>query len=95
MQAGQLAAILHLHPSTLTGVLKRLQQRGFITRRADPRDHRRASFGLTAKGRALDVESEGTVETAVRGAFDELSATKLEVTAEVLGILTELLAARA
>jgi len=95
MQAGQLAAILHLHPSTLTGVLRRLQRRGLITRRADPRDHRRATFGLTVKGRALDVEAEGTVEAAVRGAFDELSATKLKVAAEVLAKLTELLAARA
>lgn len=90
--AGLLAVILHLHPSTLTGVLKRLQQRGLITRRADPRDRRRTAFGLTAKGRALDVDAEGTVEAAVRAAFDELSATKLDVAAEVLGKLTALLA---
>src|SRR5512138_3249138 len=60
MQAGQLAAVLHLHPSTITGVLTRLQRRGHITRRADPRDRRRATFGLTAKGRELDTQAEGT-----------------------------------
>jgi DNA-binding MarR family transcriptional regulator len=43
--AGRLAQILHVHPSTLTGVLKRLERRGFIERRPDPRDARRASLG--------------------------------------------------
>jgi MarR family transcriptional regulator, organic hydroperoxide resistance regulator len=91
MSAGLLAIILHLHPSTLTGVLKRLQQRGFITRRADPRDHRRAVFGLTAKGKALDVEAEGTVEAAVQAAFKELPEAKIKVAAEVFQKLTDLL----
>ena len=91
MSAGLLALILHLHPSTLTGVLKRLQRRGLITRRADPRDHRRAVFGLTVKGRSLDVEAEGTVEAAVRAAFDELPGAKIKDAAEVFKQLTDLL----
>jgi DNA-binding MarR family transcriptional regulator len=94
MSAGLLAIILHLHPSTLSGVLKRLQRRGLITRRADPRDHRRAVLGLTAKGRALDVESEGTVEAAVRAVFEEIPKTKLKDAAEVFQKLTHLLESR-
>ncbi len=92
--AGLLAAILHLHPSTVTGILERLRRRALITRRADPRDRRRALFGLTAKGRALDTATEGaegTVEAAVRALFQELSETKIKEAAEVLGKLTELL----
>src|SRR3954470_12003885 len=58
--AGNLAQILHVHPSTLTGVLKRLERRGFLQRRPDPRDARRASLGLTARGRRLDVGAAGT-----------------------------------
>jgi DNA-binding MarR family transcriptional regulator len=64
--AGRVAEILHVHPSTLTGILRRLEQRGIITRRTDPRDARRALFGLTNKGRKLDVLKTGTVEQAVR-----------------------------
>jgi len=94
MSAGLLAVILHLHPSTLTGVLKRLQVRGLITRRADPRDHRRAVFGLTAKGRSLNVETEGTVEAAVRDALDELPEAKIKDAAEVFQKLTDLLESR-
>ena len=94
MSAGLLAIVLHLHPSTLTGVLKRLQRRGLITRRADPRDHRRAVFGLTAKGRSFDVEAEGTVEASVRTAFEEIPMTKIKDAAEVFQKLTDLLESR-
>src|SRR5262245_29554389 len=40
--AGQLARILHVHPSTLTGILKRLEQRAVISRQSDPEDALRA-----------------------------------------------------
>ena len=82
--AGQLAEILHVHPSTLTGVLKRLERRGLVARRRDPRDQRRALIALTAEGRRLEAESEGTVECAVRGALEELSEARIRHTAEVL-----------
>src|SRR5216110_3297181 len=64
--AGRVAEILHVHPSTLTGILKRLEARGVLQRRSDPRDARRALFGLTAKGRKLDTVRTGAVELAVR-----------------------------
>src|SRR5437870_11448179 len=64
--AGRIAEILHVHPSTLTGVLKRLESRGILQRRPDPRDARRALFMLTAKGRRLDTIRTGTVEQAGR-----------------------------
>src|SRR4051812_17064413 len=39
---GEVARMIHLHPSTLTGVLQRLVDRGWLERRPDARDHRRA-----------------------------------------------------
>jgi MarR family transcriptional regulator, organic hydroperoxide resistance regulator len=66
ISAGRLAEILHVHPSTLTGILKRLEARAILQRRPDPRDARRALFMLTAKGRKLDTVRTGTVEQAVR-----------------------------
>jgi DNA-binding MarR family transcriptional regulator len=62
--AGRLAALLHVHPSTLTGVLQRLERAGLIKRRTDPRDGRRALFGLTERGRELDA-SDQVVSLAV------------------------------
>ena len=47
--AGRIAEILHVHPSTLTGVLSRLADRGIVVRRVDPGDGRRALFSLTPR----------------------------------------------
>lgn len=44
LSAGQLARALHVHPSTLTGVLRRLESRRAIERRAAPEGGRRAHF---------------------------------------------------
>ena len=66
ISAGEVAGILHLHPSTLTGVLRRLESRGMIARAADPEDGRRALLSLTPRGRKVDTLRSGTVETAVR-----------------------------
>ena len=38
LSAGDLAAILHVHPSTLTGVLRRLVIQRLLVRQHDPRD---------------------------------------------------------
>src|ERR687890_2367311 len=42
LSAGDLAAILHVHPSTLTGVLQRLVAQRWLKRVGDCQDRRRA-----------------------------------------------------
>jgi DNA-binding MarR family transcriptional regulator len=84
---GQIAEILRIHPSTVTGVVKRLEERGLVVRRSDPRDRRRTSLGLTAEGRGLVAEAEGTIEAAVRLALGELPEIKVRHTVEVLSQL--------
>lgn len=81
ISAGALAALLHVHPSTLTGVLRRLTDRAAIRRSADPRDSRRALFWLTARGRRVDQLRSGTVESAItralaRGSSGNLAAAR-------------------
>jgi MarR family transcriptional regulator, organic hydroperoxide resistance regulator len=86
--AGRVAEILHVHPSTLTGILKRLESRGLLQRRADPRDARRALFILTPKGRKLDTVRTGIVEQAVRRVLAK-DPGKVEAAQEVLHALSE------
>ena len=74
ISAGGLAAILHVHPSTLTGVLRRLQAQGMLTRRSDPGDRRRAVIKLTAKGRRVNDVRRGTVEASVDHALRGIPA---------------------
>lgn len=82
--AGKVSEILHLHPSTLTGVLKRLESRGLLERRPDPADGRRALLTLTAPGRAIDAARGGTVEAGVRRALAKLSPRTVAAAREAL-----------
>jgi MarR family transcriptional regulator, organic hydroperoxide resistance regulator len=87
ISAGQLAAILHVDPSTLTGVLRRLQQRGLLSRRPDPKDARRAALGLTRRGRKMDVEATGTIESVVCELLATQPQQRIRATREVLRVL--------
>lgn len=87
--AGRLARILHIDPSTLTGVLRRLESKRILARRADPRDGRRALFRLTVKGRRIDARTVGTVESAVRSVLEALPATRLAGARAALAALAD------
>jgi len=89
MTAGQLAALLHVDPGTLSAALRRLEGKRLVKRRQDPRDKRRVALGLTAKGRALDTLTEGTVEHAVERLLVSATEADLAATAGVLLQLTE------
>lgn len=89
LSAGELAEILHVHPSTLTGVLQRLGQRGLIRRTADPHDHRCSVLRLTAKGRKQGTHVTGTIEGVVGRALEKLTPSELAAARVVLDRLTE------
>jgi DNA-binding MarR family transcriptional regulator len=93
ISAGDLANILHIHPSTLTGVLKRLVTRGQLVRRSDPQDARRAQFALTAAGQRLNRMRAGTVEAAVLRALTRVSDEQVDATRSMLKVLAEELGA--
>jgi DNA-binding MarR family transcriptional regulator len=84
LSPGDLAELLHVHPSSLTGVLGRLERSQLLERRRDPSDGRRAILSLTAKGRALNARRAGTVEESVRRALASQSRSKIAITGEVL-----------
>jgi DNA-binding MarR family transcriptional regulator len=89
--AGQIAQLLHIHPSTLTGVLKRLERQGLVRRRPDPKDRRRAFLGITEKGRRIDAVGAGTVEAAVQRVLSETPRSKVTNAREILIALAEAL----
>jgi DNA-binding MarR family transcriptional regulator len=89
VSAGKLAELLHVHPSTLTGVLDRLVRRGMLQRRGDPEDKRRALFELTARGTDIDQLRAGTVEDAVRRVMSRMSDAKLHAARDTLAELAK------
>jgi DNA-binding MarR family transcriptional regulator len=86
---GEVSAILHLHPSTLSGILRRLERAKVVERSPDPADARRALLRLTARGRKVNEVRTGTVEAAVRRALGRLNPGHVQAAREV----TEALAA--
>jgi MarR family transcriptional regulator, organic hydroperoxide resistance regulator len=94
VSAGALARILHLHPSTLTGVLRRLERRGLIERMADSGDRRRALFRLSRAGKAHDMAHAGTVEHAVEQVLAKTGARERRAADQVLAALIAALAAQ-
>ena len=87
--ASEIASMLGKHPSTLTGVLARLEARSLILREIDPADRRRARFKLTAGGKKINKESRGTVEAATRRALGRVSPTTVDTTLDLVGKLVE------
>lgn len=90
--AGRLAELVHVHPSTLTGVLRRLTERGFVSREKDPNDARRSRFVLRTDGLAIDATQAGTVEAAVRRALSRLPVETIDAARTVLAAVAEELA---
>ena len=91
ISAGELADLLQVHPSTLTGVLRRLEGRGILKRRSDPTDGRRALLSLSTKGGRLNEIRSGTVEEAVEHALAKVEPGMMEGTqATLLALMKEL-----
>lgn len=89
MSAGDLATVLHVHPSTLTGVLHRLVAQRLLTRSDDPRDRRRAVLRLTKSGARVNALRAGTVEAAIAQALEGISDRDRLATKRVLERLAE------
>lgn len=85
ISAGALAEIMHIHPSSLTGMLQRLEQAELIRRESDPFDRRRALLELTRKGLRLNDRRAGTIEATIEEALGRLPKEHIATTKAVLG----------
>lgn len=87
--ASDIATMLGKHPSTLTGVLARLEARDLIKREVDPVDRRRARFTLTPGGKKINQLNKGTVEAATRRALGRVTPANIDTTLDLVGKLVE------
>ena len=84
LSAGELAHIVRLHPSTITGILQRLVARGFLERQRDPEDSRRARLRLKKRARVYTHTSRGTVEMVVTQALKRAGSSNVRAARRVL-----------
>ena len=93
VSAGVLASILHVHPSTLTGVLQRLVAQGMLRRMAHPSDQRVSVLLLTPKGGRVNALRESTVEAAIVEALEQVPAQERASAQRMLARLADRLTA--
>jgi len=84
LSAGELAHIVRLHPSTITGILQRLVDRGLLERQRDPTDTRRARLRLKPRAHVFTKTSRGTVERVVTGALRHVGPSNVRAARKVL-----------
>jgi DNA-binding MarR family transcriptional regulator len=95
MSAGALAEVLHIHPSSLTGMLQRLEQADLIRRESDPFDRRRALLKLTRRGMRLNDQQAGTIEAKIAQALRRMSRDSVSTTKAVLAEIASALGTEA
>ncbi|MGI5177280.1 MarR family winged helix-turn-helix transcriptional regulator [Dactylosporangium sp. CA-152071] len=84
----ELGAATGTRPTTLTGVLDRLERRGLITRAAHPGDRRAVLVTLTAEGAATAAVITRAIADLEREALADLPAGTVEAALTVLRALT-------
>ena len=89
---GDLSSLLHLHPGTVTGIVRHLEAQGLVTQSRDAEDSRRRHLVLTPKGKRLDRQRKGTVEAAVRRVARVATPAEMVTAWRVLGLIAASLA---
>lgn len=95
VSAGELAHIVQLHPSTVTGILQRLVSKGLLVRERDPEDNRRVRLQLRGQAASIVRSGPGTVEAVVTRLLARTPATDLRRVRALLSALADALNAQA
>jgi MarR family transcriptional regulator, organic hydroperoxide resistance regulator len=86
-----LARRMYLHPSTVVGILDRLEQRAQVTRTRSEKDHRVVTVSLTAKGRETVSKVPQIAQGLLLKGLKELSDGDLQTASEGLRRLVGIL----
>jgi len=89
LTAGELAHIVRLHPSTITGIVQRLVTRDLLDRTRDPDDSRRTRLRLKRRARAFIKTSSGTIERAVVRALRSAGPLDVRAARRVLAAVAQ------
>lgn len=84
LSAGELAHIVRLHPSTITGVVQRLVEKGLLARAADRADRRRVQLRVRPEAKRYTRRSDGTIEAGIARVLSEVPAAHVVHTRSVL-----------
>jgi DNA-binding MarR family transcriptional regulator len=84
LSAGELADIIRVHPSTITGIVQRLVYKGLLARDGDRTDRRRVQLRVRPDARRFTRRSPATIESAVARVLARVPAAHVTQTRSVL-----------
>jgi DNA-binding MarR family transcriptional regulator len=85
----ELARRLHVKPATITQMVKRMEQAGFVQRRRDAEDERVSRVYLTESGHAIQGDLERVQETIEAATFAGFSHVEREQVGRFLSRMRE------
>lgn len=94
LQASELGRKAGLEPSSMTGMIDRMERDGLITRQSDPNDRRALRIYLTDKGKSVQKPVMGVVDKALASVFENITDDEMEQTKKVLRTFIENIQAR-
>jgi DNA-binding MarR family transcriptional regulator len=89
-----IARHVHLSPSTVIGILDRLEAKGLVRRERDLKDRRLVQVSLTEQGRALAARAPSPLQDTLAAAMSDLPEAELARIAESLDRIVEMMEAR-
>jgi MarR family transcriptional regulator, organic hydroperoxide resistance regulator len=90
---GQLSKKMYLHPSTVTGVVDRLENKGYVMRGRDATDRRIVTVSLTATGQEVVKTAPHPVQGKMIYGLRKLNGDELHVIYESVRKLAEIVEA--
>jgi DNA-binding MarR family transcriptional regulator len=91
---GKLSQKMYLHPSTITGVIDRLEKKGYVSRDRDREDRRVVMVQLTPKGKRLVKRAPNPVQGKMIHGLRQLGKEKLDLIHESVQTLVETMEAQ-
>jgi DNA-binding MarR family transcriptional regulator len=92
-KTSEIADVLGLSPSTITGILDRLEAGGWISREADPGDRRAVNIGPTKKLTEFIKGAKRSISKGLERTFGDLSPDLIDRLCADLSRVLELLEA--
>jgi DNA-binding MarR family transcriptional regulator len=94
LTSGSVARKIYLSPSTVVGIIDRLEKKGLVTRTRDNRDRRQVYVTITPKGEGLIADTPALMQETLAKAILQLPELEQVSIAMALERLTELMEAQ-
>jgi DNA-binding MarR family transcriptional regulator len=91
IRVSDLAKNMYLHPTTVVGIIDRLEKRGLVSRLRSQEDRRVVDVALTDEGRSLVESSPEVASNKITHGLESLSEPQLDIIYQGLDRLTHIL----